>query len=124
MYRRGEYTNNPLEKYNIRKKANTYLIPPSNSWWIKNIEFGEVKLMMSTSLSLREKICQLELWRNILKSDNTILNMWSCKISINTNMLSKLMLYRIMSNTDSPYTVRQKRSWHRNRNTKVLKQPP
>jgi hypothetical protein len=61
MYRRGEYTNNPLEKYNIRKNANTYLIPPSNSWWINNIEFGEVKLMMSTSLSLHEKICQLEL---------------------------------------------------------------
>jgi hypothetical protein len=50
--------------------------------------------MMSTSLSLREEICQLELRRHILKSDNTILNLRSCKMSINTNMLSKLMLYR------------------------------
>jgi hypothetical protein len=41
MYRRGEYTKNPLEKYN-NKKANTYLILPSNSWWINNTEFGEV----------------------------------------------------------------------------------
>jgi hypothetical protein len=30
--------------------------PPSNSWWINNTEFEEVKLMMSTSLSLREEI--------------------------------------------------------------------
>jgi hypothetical protein len=39
-----EYINNPLEKYNNRK-ANTYLIPPSNLWWINNTEFGEVKLI-------------------------------------------------------------------------------
>jgi hypothetical protein len=45
----------------IREKANTYLISPSNLWWINNTEFGEVKLMMSASLSLREEICQLEL---------------------------------------------------------------
>jgi hypothetical protein len=60
MYRRGEYTKNLIEKYNNRK-TNTYLIPPSNSWWINNTEFGEVKLMMSTSLRLHEEICQLEL---------------------------------------------------------------
>jgi hypothetical protein len=54
MYRRGRIYKNPLEKYNNRK-VNTYLIPPSNSWWINNIEFGEVKLMMSASLSLREE---------------------------------------------------------------------
>jgi hypothetical protein len=54
MYRRGRIYKNPLEKYNNRK-VNTYLIPPSNSWWINNTEFGEVKLMMSASLSLREE---------------------------------------------------------------------
>jgi hypothetical protein len=56
----GEYTKNPLEKYNNRK-TNAYLIPPSNSWWINNTEFREVKLMMSVSLSLHEEICQLKL---------------------------------------------------------------
>jgi hypothetical protein len=45
----------------IIEKTNTYLIPPSNSWWINNTEFGEVKLMMSASLSLHEEICQLKL---------------------------------------------------------------
>jgi hypothetical protein len=45
----------------IIENANTYLIPRSNSWWINNTEFEEVKLMMSTSLNLREEICQLEL---------------------------------------------------------------
>jgi hypothetical protein len=60
MCRRERIYKEPLEKYNNRK-ANIYLIPPSNSWWINNTEFGEVKLMMSVSLSLREKICQLKL---------------------------------------------------------------
>jgi hypothetical protein len=60
MYRRERIYKEPLEKYNNRK-ANIYLISPSNSWWINNTEFGEVKLMMSVSLSLREKICQLKL---------------------------------------------------------------
>jgi hypothetical protein len=53
MYGRGEYTKN--------RKTNTYLIPPSNSWWINNTEFEGVKLMMSTSLKVREEICQLKL---------------------------------------------------------------
>jgi hypothetical protein len=53
MYGRGEYTKN--------RKTNTYLIPPSNSWWINNTGFEEVKLMMSASLKLREEICQLKL---------------------------------------------------------------
>jgi hypothetical protein len=56
IYRKGEYTKNPLKKYNNRK-TNAYLIPPQNSWWINNTEFGEVKLMMSASLSLREENC-------------------------------------------------------------------
>jgi hypothetical protein len=60
MYRRGRIYKKPLEKYNNRK-VNTYLIPPSNSWWINNTEFREVKLMMSVSLSHREEIYQLEL---------------------------------------------------------------
>jgi hypothetical protein len=100
-----EYTKNILKKYNNRK-TNTYLIPLSNSWWINNTEFGEVKLMMNTSLSLREEIYQLKLRRHKLKSNNTIMNLWSRKMSINTNMLSKLMLYRITSNTDSSCTIR------------------
>jgi hypothetical protein len=45
----------------IIEKANTYLILPANSWWINNTEFREIKLMMSTSLRLREEICQLKL---------------------------------------------------------------
>jgi hypothetical protein len=55
-----EYTKNLMEKYN-NKKINIYLIPLSNSWWISNTEFEKVKLMMSMSLSFREKICQLKL---------------------------------------------------------------
>jgi hypothetical protein len=60
MYRRGRIYKEPLKKYNIRKGyyiSNT----PSSSWWINNTEFGEVKLMMSASLIIREEICQLEL---------------------------------------------------------------
>jgi hypothetical protein len=60
MYRRRKYIENPLEKYNNRKPM-THLILPSNSWWINNTKFGEVKLIMGASLSLREEICQLEL---------------------------------------------------------------
>jgi hypothetical protein len=60
MYMRENIQRTP-RRNTIIEKANTYLIPPSNSWWINNTEFGEVKLMMSTSLSLREEICQLEL---------------------------------------------------------------
>jgi hypothetical protein len=59
----------------IIEQINTYLIPPSDSWWINNTEFEEIKLMMSASLSLREEIYQLELGRHILKSNNTILNL-------------------------------------------------
>jgi hypothetical protein len=45
----------------IIEKTIIHLIPPSNSWWIKNTEFGEIKLMVGMSLSLHEEICQLEL---------------------------------------------------------------
>jgi hypothetical protein len=45
----------------IIEMPNTYLIPLSNSCWINNTEFGEIKLMMVTSLSLHEEICQLKL---------------------------------------------------------------
>jgi hypothetical protein len=107
----------------IIETANIYL-PSSNSWWINNTEFEEVKLMIDTSLSIHEEICQLKLWRHILKCDNSILNLWSCKMSININTLSKLMLYQNTSITESPCIVRQKRSRHRNRKTKILKQPP
>jgi hypothetical protein len=55
MYRRGRIYKEPLEKYN-KRKTNSYLIPPSNSWWINNTKFREVKLMMSVSLSLHEEI--------------------------------------------------------------------
>jgi hypothetical protein len=51
----GEYTI-PYRNI-IIEKANTYLIPPSNTWWINNTEFREAKLMMSASLSLHEEIC-------------------------------------------------------------------
>jgi hypothetical protein len=47
----------------IIEKPITHLIPSplSNSWWIKNTKFGEVKLMLSASLNLHEEIYQLEL---------------------------------------------------------------
>jgi hypothetical protein len=66
--------------------------------------------MSCVSLSLREEIRQLELWRHILKRDDTILNLCLSIVNINTNMLSKLMFYRIASNTNDTYTIRQKRS--------------
>jgi hypothetical protein len=61
MYRRGRIYKEPHWRNTIIENANTYLISPSNSWWINNTEFGEVKLMMSVSQSLREEICQLDL---------------------------------------------------------------
>ena len=30
---------------------------PSNSWWIHNTEFGEVKSMLRSSLGHREEVC-------------------------------------------------------------------
>jgi hypothetical protein len=60
MYMRGRIYKE-IWRNIIIEKANTYLIPPSNSWWINNTEFREVKLMMGVSLSLREEIYQLEL---------------------------------------------------------------
>jgi hypothetical protein len=59
----GNNIQRTLWRNTIIEKANTYLIPlpPSNSWWINNTEFGEIKLMMSASLRLHEEICQLEL---------------------------------------------------------------
>jgi hypothetical protein len=58
---KGENIQRTPWRNTIIEKADTYLIPPSNSWWINNTKFGEIKLMMSASLSLREEICQLEL---------------------------------------------------------------
>jgi hypothetical protein len=49
-----------MKEYNNGKLI-YILIPPINSWWIKNTEFGEIKLMLVVSLSFREKIYQLEL---------------------------------------------------------------
>jgi hypothetical protein len=66
--------------------------------------------MSCVSLSLREEIRQLELWRHILKRDDTILNLCLSIVNINTNILSKLMFYRIASNTNDTYTIGQKRS--------------
>ena len=42
-----------------RPKAiiNITLTPPSNSWWINNTEFGEVKSMLRSSLGLCEEVC-------------------------------------------------------------------
>jgi hypothetical protein len=61
MYMKGKICKEPLKEYNNRK-ANTIIekliyIYPSNSWWINNTEFREVKLMMGASLSLCEEIC-------------------------------------------------------------------
>jgi hypothetical protein len=61
IYRRGRICKGPLWRDTIIEKTNIYLIPHSNSWWTNNTEFGEVKLMMNMSLSLREEIWQLEL---------------------------------------------------------------
>jgi hypothetical protein len=50
IYRRGRIYKDQPKKYN-NKKTNTYLIP----FKINNTEFGEVKLMMSASLSNNKK---------------------------------------------------------------------
>jgi hypothetical protein len=42
------------------------------------------------------------------KSDDTILNLCSCIVNINRNIHSKLMIYRITSNTNGTFTVRKK----------------
>jgi uncharacterized protein involved in tolerance to divalent cations len=55
MYMKVKYIKNPMKKYNNRK-SNIHLASPSNSWWINNIKFGKVKLMMDVSLYLHEEI--------------------------------------------------------------------
>jgi hypothetical protein len=62
-----------MEKYLNAKVYYTSNTPPSNSnsCWIKNTRFGEIKLIVGGSLSLNEEINQLVLRRHILKSDST-----------------------------------------------------
>jgi hypothetical protein len=45
-----------LEKY-VKAKDYYASSTPSNSWWIKKIEFEEIKSMVGASLSLCEEIC-------------------------------------------------------------------
>jgi hypothetical protein len=79
--------------------------PPSNSWWINNIEFGQKETMLRSSLGLREEIRQLQLGRNILKSENLFLHSSAHKGGINTYVFGEFMLYWVSCNADSTCTV-------------------
>lgn len=78
--------------------------PPSNSWWI-NIEFGEKKIVLRSSMSLSKQIGNLELQRHILERDHLILNCRPNVEAVNANMFGELMLHQILSNTDGACTV-------------------
>jgi hypothetical protein len=81
---------------------------------MSNIEFREIKPILSSVMRLCEEISHMKLLRHIAKINHIILN-------INTYMLSKIMLDRITSNTNSTCTIRQKSSRCTNKNTKILK---
>jgi hypothetical protein len=89
----GEYTKNPLEKYNNR------------DWRGKTDNGCESKPSWRNLPTETLKAYTVELWHH-----HEPMILWSCIVSINTNMLSKLILYRTMSNTNSPCTVSPKRS--------------
>jgi hypothetical protein len=61
--------------------------------------------MMRSGLGLREEVCQLQLGRYILKSENLILHSSAHKEGINTYVFGELMLHRISRNADSTCTV-------------------
>jgi hypothetical protein len=63
MYMKGKIYKEPSEGIQKIEKTNIHLTSPSpqTHGGSKNTEFGEVKLMMGASLSLREEICQLKL---------------------------------------------------------------
>jgi hypothetical protein len=66
------------------KRRLSYLTPLSNSWWINNSEFGEKEAILRSGMGLREEICQLQLRRHILKSENLTLHSSAHKEGINT----------------------------------------
>jgi hypothetical protein len=61
--------------------------------------------MLHSGLGLHKKICQLQLGRHILKSENLILHSSAHKGGINTYVFGELMLHRILRNADSTCTV-------------------
>jgi hypothetical protein len=69
------------------------------------VGFGRQQLR--SGLGLREEICQLQLGRHILKSENLILHSSAHKEGINTDVFGDLMLHRISRNADSTCTVGQ-----------------
>jgi hypothetical protein len=60
---------------------------------------------MRSSLGLREEICQLQLGRHVLKSENLILDSSAHKGGINTYVFGELMFYLISRNADSTCIV-------------------
>src|SRR6266508_4651969 len=83
-----------------------HLTPLSNLWWINNIEFGEKKTMLSSSMCLGKQICKLELRWYIPNRNHLILHCRSNVEAVNANVFGELMLHRILSNTNSIGTVR------------------
>jgi hypothetical protein len=61
--------------------------------------------MLRSGLGLHEEICQLQLGRHILKSEDLILHSSAHKEGINTYVFGELMLHRISRNADSTCTV-------------------
>jgi hypothetical protein len=61
--------------------------------------------MLRSGLGLREEICQLQLGRHILKSENLILHSSAHKEGINTYVFGELMLHQISRIADGTCTV-------------------
>jgi hypothetical protein len=57
------------------ENINIHLISSSNSWWIKNIVFGEIKLILGASLRLRKKNLSTRALKERTKDRHTIMNL-------------------------------------------------
>ena len=79
--------------------------------------------MLLSSLCFSEEIIQLQLIRHISKSNGLLMTMRPSKEGINTNMFSKFMLHRIISNLYSSCIVTKKRCGDITRNPKISQQP-
>ena len=79
--------------------------------------------MLSSSLGLGEEICKLKFRSCVLKINSRLLAMGAYKAGINTNVLSELMLDRIVGNLNSTSVVTAENSWISTSNPKISKQP-
>jgi hypothetical protein len=124
-YIKGKYVLNPLYKGDIHRYTPNIPPPKKNSRWVNHTEFGEREAMLSSGLRLGEEISQLFLKAH-KKINDIILSLSSSIRIINTNIISKLELYRIMSNTNS--TLSDKRviviDKHRNLQATIVAKSP